>query len=201
MTTQQPAPQSIAEALANAQREILDPPRSAWNPHFKTRYADLCTVLQSVRPVLARHGIALVQATQLDDQGRMVLVTRLLWGSSEQIASYYPVTPQQNTPQGMGAALTYARRYALAALVGVASDDDDDGNAASADKPAKAAKAREVEPKTAAAADMIERIRKIDDLDELVALKTEVQAAGPAAQAAWVARGKHLRERASQEAS
>lgn len=200
MTTEQTTPKSIAEALANAQRELIDPPRSAWNPHFKTRYADLCTVLQTVRPVLARHGIALVQATQLDDQGHMVLVTRLLWGHEEQIASYYPVTPQQNTPQGMGAALTYARRYALAALVGVASDDDDDGNAAS-EKPAKAAKVREVEPKTVAAADMIERIRKIDDLDELVALKAEVQAAGPAAQAAWVARGKRLRERAMDGAS
>lgn len=197
MTIPATPPATIAEALANAQRELTDPPRAAWNPHFKTRYADLCTVLQAVRPVLARHGIAIVQSTEMTDDGRVVLYTRLMW-QAEEVCSHYPVTPQQNTPQGLGAALTYARRYALAALVGVASDDDDDGTAAS-EKPAKAAKAREVEPKTAQAADMIERIRAIDDLDELVSIKDAVQAAGPAAQAAWVARGKHLRELAAKK--
>lgn len=198
MTTQTnpTAPTTIAEALARAQAEFIDPPRASFNPHFRSRYADLCTVLQSVRPILARHGIAIVQATEPTDAGLYVR-TRLLWRDQE-ISGLYPVIAAQNNAQGTGAGLTYARRYALAALVGVASDEDLDGQEAT-EKPraaSKAAKEQPVQPSTAAAAAMIERIRGIDDLEELIALKEEVGAAGPAAMHAWVARGKHLREKA-----
>ena len=59
-TNEPTGPATIAEALSAAQAELTDPPKDSVNPHFKSRYADLATVLKTVRPVLARHGIALV---------------------------------------------------------------------------------------------------------------------------------------------
>ena len=115
---------TIADALASAQAELTDPVKDSVNPHFKSRYADLATVLKTVRPVLSKHGIALTQTTNYAE-GVLVLVTRLSW-RDEEIVGHYPVIPQQSTPQGYGSALTYARRYAIQAIVGVAADDDDE---------------------------------------------------------------------------
>lgn len=128
---------SLASALSAAQAEFKDPYRASTNPHFKSKYADLQSTLAAVRPVLARHGLAVVQATTYE-AGTLLLVTRLLW-RDQQIVGYYPVIPVRADPQGYGSAMTYARRYTLASLLGVASDPDDDGNAASETPQAKAA--------------------------------------------------------------
>jgi hypothetical protein len=186
-TTEAPqaAPTTIADALSAAQLEIADPPKDSVNPHFKSRYADLATVLKTVRPVLARHGIAVVQTTDIQD-GVTVLRTRLLW-RDEEIISTYPVTPTQATPQGLGSALTYARRYALQAIVGVAADDDDDGNAASAAPP----KPRASEADELAA--FIAQVKACTDLEELRGRKADAARLGAAAVAAWRARGEFLK--------
>ena len=176
-------PATIAEALAAAQAELTDPVKDSVNPHFKSRYADLATILKTVRPVLSRHGIAVTQTTEIDC-GSVTIVTHLLWKGSE-IVGRYPVAPVKADPQGYGSAMTYARRYALQAIVGVAADDDDDGNAASAPKPSA--------PRIDETSELIGRIRACNDIDELRAMRAAVSAAGATASAAWKARGEFLK--------
>jgi hypothetical protein len=119
----------LAAALAKAQGEIQNPEKNRVNPHFKNSYADLAGGLETIRPTLARHGLSVVQMTRAD--GDMVFLhSRLLHASGQWMEATYPVC-RLGKHQEMGSALTYARRYALFALVGVAGDEDDDGNAAS----------------------------------------------------------------------
>lgn len=124
----------LATALASAQAEIRNPAKDAVNPHFKSNYADLAGGLDCVRPVLAKHGLSIVQSTGMDGD-MMLLTTRLLHKSGQWIESVYPVARFPAQQQQIGSALTYSRRYSLFALAGIAgTDDDDDGNAASRDK-------------------------------------------------------------------
>ena len=178
----QAAPTTLAEALAAAQLEITDPAKDAVNPHFRSRYADLATVLKTVRPVLAKHGLAITQTTQVDEQGRLLLVTRLHW-RDEELVGYYPIQPVKADPQGYGSALTYARRYTIQAIVGVAADDDDDGNAASA-APSK--------PAHDELAEVIGKVKACNSIDDLKTLKAECARLGAAAVAAYKARGQFL---------
>ena len=180
------APNTLAEALAAAQLEITDPAKDAVNPHFRSRYADLATVLKTVRPVLARHGLAITQTTQVDEQSRLLLVTRLHW-RDEELVGYYPIQPVKADPQGYGSALTYARRYTIQAIVGVAADDDDDGNAASA-APSK--------PAHDELAEVIGKVKACNSLDDLKALKADCARLGAAAVAAYKARGQYLQQAA-----
>lgn len=180
------AAQTLAEALAAAQLEITDPAKDAVNPHFRSRYADLATVLKTVRPVLARHGLAITQTTQVDEQGRLLLVTRLHW-RDEELVGYYPIQPVKADPQGYGSALTYARRYTIQAIVGVAADDDDDGNAASA-APSK--------PAHDELAEVIGKVKACNALEDLKALKADCARLGAAAVAAYKARGQYLQQAA-----
>ena len=179
--TEDQRPRTIADALAAAQAELVNPHKDATNPHFRNKYVTLDQLISSVRPVLSRHGIAFVQATRVEDDGRVLLVTRLLW-KDEEIVGYYPISPTKNDPQGMGSAMTYAKRYALQAIVGVAADDDDDGNAASVP----------VQPKDTSA-ETIARINACNEIEELRAMRADVARAGAAASAAWKARGEFLK--------
>lgn len=127
---------TLVAALARAQAEFPPIQKTHTNPHFRSRYADLSDVLGAVRPVLAKHGIAVVQQCRCRWSGdQYELVTALLFGK-DRIESCLPF-PVDAKPQDMGSRLTYLRRYALAALIGVAAEDDDDGNAAQAAAPAK----------------------------------------------------------------
>lgn len=125
----------LAAALAKAQLKISGAAKDSTNPHFKSSYADLASVWEACHTALNENGIAIVQT--LDTAGQtdpptLFLYTPLLHSSGQWISSEYRVQPMQNTPQGVGSALTYARRYSLMAIAGVAAyDDDDDGNAAS----------------------------------------------------------------------
>ena len=107
--------------------------KDSTNPHFKSKYADLTSVWEACREALTKNGLSVVQATEFDGENAWIK-TILLHASGESIEGRYPLRPVQNTPQGMGSAISYARRYALAAMVGVVSDDDD-GNEASQGKP------------------------------------------------------------------
>jgi hypothetical protein len=96
-------------------------------PERSFRYASLASGLDLVRKTLGRHEIATIQATAIDrDSGTIRLITTLAHGSGEWIASDWPVCPLADlpSPQRMGAALTYARRYALFTMVGIAGEDD-----------------------------------------------------------------------------
>lgn len=120
----------VAVALTAAQKQIETPKQDSINPQFKSKYAGLQSVLDAVIPALNAHDIALTQQTKWENE-RLLVVTKLIHKSGQYIESVYPVLPIQDTPQGYGSALTYARRYSLSAIVGVASEPDDDANEAS----------------------------------------------------------------------
>lgn len=127
----------IAAALAAAQAEmgrvIKDKTAKVQTKiggGYSFDYADLPSMLDVVKPALAKHNIALVQAAEVPD-GVLRLDTRLLHSSGEWIESSLSMKPDDTSPQKIGSAITYARRYALGCMVGVAAEDeDDDGNAA-----------------------------------------------------------------------
>lgn len=118
----------LAEALAKAQGNMSAAAKDGKANYGK--YATLDSVWDAARKPLSDNGLAVTQATDMAGDS-MVLVTTLMHASGEWIGGVYPVRPVQNTPQGMGSAITYARRYSLSALLGLTADDDDDGNAAS----------------------------------------------------------------------
>lgn len=121
---------SLAMALAKAQAEMKNPSKDKQNPHFKSWYADLATVRDTVVPVLAKHGLSVVQLPcELDDQP--ALTTLLMHDSGEWVETTIKLRPSKLDPQGVGSAETYHRRYCLQAIAGVAAEDDDDGHAAS----------------------------------------------------------------------
>jgi hypothetical protein len=137
----------LATAMAKAQGEVKAALKDAENAAFKqgtkvSKYADLTSVWDACRAALTKNGLSVIQRPEFDESG-MWLETMLLHSSGENIVGRYPLRPQQQTPQGYGSALTYARRYSLAAMVGVVVDEDDDGNAASAPR---SETIRQVEP-------------------------------------------------------
>lgn len=115
----------LAKALALAQAEITGAMKDSVNPHFKSSYADLAAIWEAVRVPLTKHGLSVPQAVVGDE-----LHTLLLHSSGQWIESMYPIRPVKTDPQSFAAAVTYARRYSLAAITGCPSIDDD-GNAAS----------------------------------------------------------------------
>lgn len=115
---------ALAAALAKAQGMMSHASKDAQNPHFKSRYADLAAVWSAVREPLSANGLSVVQTVAQGD-GTVGVRSLLLHASGEWICSVLEMPVAQKTPQGYGSALTYARRYALAALVGIAQDDDD----------------------------------------------------------------------------
>jgi hypothetical protein len=126
---------AIDVALAAAQGEMKDPAKTKWNPHFKRHYADVQDGLEAVRPVLSKHGIAVVQATSIVDG--FVLVTTRLVHKGEWIEGAYPVGAATLAHQTLMGNLTYARRAGMFGLVGIAPDDMD-GEETTAAEPAKA---------------------------------------------------------------
>lgn len=117
----------ISEALAKAQAIITNPTKDAVNPHFRNRYASLDTGLNIVRSALSANNICFTQGTRLDGD-LLVLETLLAHSSGEWMQSEYPVARFPVKQQELGSAMTYAKRYSLFALVGIAGEDDDDGN-------------------------------------------------------------------------
>ena len=115
---------ALAAALAKAQGMMSHASKDAQNPHFRSRYADLAAVWSAVREPLSANGLSVVQTVAQGD-GTVGVRSLLLHASGEWISSLLEMPVAQKTPQGYGSALTYARRYALAALVGIAQDDDD----------------------------------------------------------------------------
>ena len=120
----------IAPALVAAQQAITFASKDAKNPHFKSTYADLPAVIDAIKPSLNAQGIMFLQAPSPSEPGTLALTTRLVHESGEWIEDTATVPLPKNDPQGYGSAMTYARRYALAAITGLYQDDDD-GNAAS----------------------------------------------------------------------
>jgi hypothetical protein len=124
---------ALAAALSKAQADITGALKDSSNPFFKSKYADLASCWDACRKQLAANGLSVIQTTRMAEQG-LVLVTTLAHSSGEWIAGEMPVLIavqgksgefKEVTPQAQGSGITYARRYALAAIVGLAQVDDD----------------------------------------------------------------------------
>lgn len=149
----------IAAALAKAQSEMQNPQFDSKNPHFKSSYASLASVRNAVVPVLAKHGISVMQDVVSNPEG--VTCTQLLAHTSGQwirtSGMFVPV--DKFNAHGFGSATTYARRFSLMALACVVGDDDDDGNAAV--QPSQAAQPVQVNQEFKKS---IENAKTMDDL-------------------------------------
>jgi len=115
---------ALSAALAKAQAEIENASKTASNPHFKSKYADLAEVLNTVRPVMSRHGIAIVQMPSFES-GLASVETLMTHSSGEWISNICSAPVSKQDAQGVGSAITYLRRYSLAAFAGIAQEDDD----------------------------------------------------------------------------
>jgi hypothetical protein len=120
----------LAKALAKAQGQIQNAAKNAKNPAFKSSYAKLDACWDACREPLSSNGLSVVQLIGSEEH-RLTCTSILLHESGQFIKSVFSITPVNQNPQGFGSAATYARRYTLQALVGIAPDEDDDGNAAS----------------------------------------------------------------------
>lgn len=127
MNTEHATPE-LFDAIAAAQGEIENASKNAANPHFKSKYADLAEILNTTRPVFAKHGLSLSQFPGFD--GALASVTTLIaHKSGGYITAVASCVPAKTDAQGIGSATTYLRRYSAAAAAGIAQEDDD-GNAA-----------------------------------------------------------------------
>lgn len=120
----------LAAALSKVQANIEGAVKGKVNPAFKSKYADLSSVWNACREQLVEHGLAVAQFPGEMVENRMTMTTQLMHSSGQWIRATLSIPLSKVDAQGYGSATTYARRYALAAVVGVCPDDDD-GNAAS----------------------------------------------------------------------
>lgn len=121
---------NLYEALAKAQAEMPNAKFNKKNPHFGNRYADLASIREACRLPLSKNGLSILQIIEVDEKNGMVLKTRLAHVSGSFIESEFLLKSEKNTIQGFGSALTYAKRYSLASLLGIVADEDDDGEIA-----------------------------------------------------------------------
>lgn len=129
--TQSESIAALAKALADAQGKIKGAAKDSDNPFFKSKYADLASVWEACRKQLSDAGLAVIQTTA-NGVDAVTVITTLAHSSGEWIRGSLTLRPVKADPQGAVAAITYARRAALAAMVGVAPEaEDDDGEAAS----------------------------------------------------------------------
>lgn len=126
----------LAAALAKAQANITGALKDSKNPFFKSSYADLASCWDACRKQLTDNGMSVIQTTEVID-GILGVRTVLAHSSGQWISGFLPVKAKDDGPQAQGSGITYARRYALAAIVGLAQIDDD----------AEAAQARNVPPR------------------------------------------------------
>ncbi|MGB4031208.1 MAG: ERF family protein [Tenuifilaceae bacterium] len=156
---------TLAASLVKAQREIEGAAKDKTNPHYRSKYADLASVADACKPALNRHGIAYVQAPEPSESGTLALTTMLVHESGEWMSGTCTMPLPKNDPQGYGSAMTYARRYALAAMVGVCPEDDD--AEAATPKTAPSNKAADQRPKLASAS----QVKELKELLEVVRLE------------------------------
>lgn len=124
----------LSKALATVQANLKPAVKDATNPHFKSKYADLSSIWDSCREPLSKNGLSVVQGNSVGLDGTIIVETILLHESGEWIQSELALPLSKQDPQGVGSAMTYGRRYGLAAIVGIVADVDDDGIAASSNR-------------------------------------------------------------------
>lgn len=132
--TDAPKHKSLYAALAAAQAEMGRALKDSTNPHFRSKYADLASVMAACMPALTKHGIAVMQPPYDDETGRYIKTVFVHGETGESVEARTPLIVSKNDMQGYGSACTYARRYGLLGMAMIAPDDDD-GNAATSAPP------------------------------------------------------------------
>lgn len=149
----------LATALAKAQGELENASKNSSNPHFRSKYADLAEVLNTVRPVFSRHGLSIVQSPSYSAETGIVSVTTILMHASGQWIQDTASAPATKLDaQGVGSCITYLRRYSAAAFAACAQEDDDANSAVGHAK--KAPSKHELE----AAVTMLRSCTSLDEL-------------------------------------
>lgn len=167
-----PSHNSIATALAAAQAQMGKALKSANNPHFKSKYADLASVVDACMPSLNAHGIAVIQPTTDEEAGRFVETILIHGESGETLKCRVPLIVQKNDMQGYGSAVTYARRYGLMSMAGIAPEDDD-GQAAMQAAPKEQRQSKPAPPNPEVVADgMIAAVKGAENEDKLKGIWT-----------------------------
>jgi|SRR6185503_143175 len=116
---------NLTKALIDAKRNITNPKKAKSNPFFKSKYADLGSAIDASEDALSEQGLTVTQIVELAGPDKAALTTLLMHSSGEFIGGSYPLNPVKDDPQGVGSAVTYARRYGLMAILGMAAEDDD----------------------------------------------------------------------------
>jgi len=117
----------IATALSAMQGELQNPIKNSRNPHFGNRYADLTEILNTIRPVFARHGLSFIQNPYCDGD-RTCVETVLMHSSGEMISGVISCkSSKDGSAQGIGSDITYLKRYSISSLAGLSAEDDLDG--------------------------------------------------------------------------
>lgn len=140
---------SLWAALARAQSKIKEPKHDKINSFFKspanpngTPYASIAAVWESIREPMTTEGLSIIQGT-LEREGKLELFTKLTHESGDYYEFFCPIIADKQNMQGLGSAITYARRYSLNCIAGTSGEGDDDGNAASGDKKTETAQAQQ----------------------------------------------------------
>ncbi|WKN20859.1 ERF family protein [Azotobacter vinelandii] len=146
----------LATALAKAQGELENAAKSSNNLHFKSKYADLAEILNTVRPVFSANGLSVSQCPSFE-AGIVSVETVLMHSSGQWMSSVISAPVSKQDAQGVGSAITYCRRYSLAAVAGIAQEDDDANSAVGhAPRP----QAPQAAPKPKVTTQQIEQLRK-----------------------------------------
>ncbi len=124
----------LAAALSAAQGMIENATKGSENPHFRSKYADLAEIINAVRPVFSTHGLAFTQCPAYEG-GIASVETILMHKSGQYLSSTISIPVSKQDAHGIGSALTYCRRYALAAVAGVGQEDDDANAAVGSKEP------------------------------------------------------------------
>lgn len=171
----------ITASLSAFQGEVKQPELNKENPYFKSRYVDLSGVLKAAQPILARHGLCVAQIISGGD-----LITLLSHKSGQWFKSICPIGNYKNQ-QERGSAITYTKRYAICAILGIAADTDDDGNSATDADKKSGGMGRPVQNSTSAAAytgaqlqDALARLSQCKTKPEATALWNELSKTIPA---------------------
>lgn len=197
---QKPGIADLAAAYVAATGEIENVVKNASNPHFGSNYADLGAVLDTAKPIFAKHGLALLQCPAMIEGDKITILGILIHtsGQSIQIPTQLPIG-QKMTAQAVGSCITYGRRYQWAAVAGMAQVDDD-GNHASDSKPRGkreapgATSSSSGDSYAAQVEGLIARIETTETLADVEALKSEVAEFGDQKVAdVFVARKKKLK--------
>lgn len=150
-------PTEISQALLEVQKELKPAKKDKQNPQFKSWYATLESCFEAALPIMHKHGLVLSQSasTDFNMEASVQITTKLIHAKTGKfISSTLYLKPQQTTPQGIGSAITYGRRYGLCAEIGLIDSDDDDGTAASGGGHSSSGKKKDTTPPQRTAKDI-----------------------------------------------